>query len=515
MAARGRSTCRPRCTARRWRLGNGLGLISAVDKRAPIVALQTWYRVGSRHERPGATGMAHLFEHLMFGQTESLPPGEFDRLVERTGGESNAATWVDWTYYRLSLPARDLELGIKLEAERMQHLVLETTPVESERDVVTNERRERVEDDVDGWLDEQLMAHAFTEHPYRWPTIGWMEDIRALALPDIRSFYRTWYAPNNATLVVVGDFDDEALRELIAKYYGHIEPAQLPDAAPVIEPEQAKERIVRAPKPIATDRLLVGYKAPGQDDPDWAALEIVSTLLAGCPSARLYRRLVIESEAASSVDAQLTPFRDPSLLRLAVTTARGHNADEIIATIDREIARARRESSADRRGREGQGALRDRLLERARRCRRQGRGARSLRDRARRLPPPQRDRRAADRGHRRRCRARRPHLSPADQAHDRDRRARTRRRDAEDTATKKRMTTATRRASAEWPVRLSSSRPRPTPRSSGSTSRSAAAHPPIRSASKVCTVTPGSSRAAVPAVATARSSTRRSTRSAR
>ncbi|NVB80435.1 MAG: insulinase family protein, partial [Kofleriaceae bacterium] len=201
-----------------------------------------------------------------------------------------------------------------------------------------NERRERVEDDVDGWLDEQLMAHAFTEHPYRWPTIGWMEDIRALALPDIRAFYRTWYAPNNATIIAVGDFDDEQLRELIAKYYGHIEPAQLPAVAPIVEPEQARERIVRAPKPIATDRLLVGYKAPGQDDPDWAALEIVSTLLAGCPSARLYRRLVIESEAASSVDAQLTPFRDPSLLRLAVTTARGHDADEIIATIDREIA---------------------------------------------------------------------------------------------------------------------------------------------------------------------------------
>jgi len=325
-------------TARRYRLANGLGLIAAIDRRAPIVALQTWYRVGSRHERPGATGMAHLFEHLMFGQTEGLPPGEFDRLVERTGGESNAATWVDWTYYRLSLPARDLELGIKLEAERMQRLVLEPTPVEAERDVVTNERRERVEDDVDGWLDEQLMAHAFTEHPYRWPTIGWMEDIRALALPDIRAFYRTWYAPNNATIVCVGDFDDEKLRELIAHYYASIEPAQLPEAARVTEPEQTKERIVRAPKPIATDRLLVGYKAPGQDDPDWAALEIVSTLLAGCPSARLYRRLVIDKEAASSVDAQLTPFRDPSLLRLAVTTARGHDANEILATIDREIA---------------------------------------------------------------------------------------------------------------------------------------------------------------------------------
>ncbi|MDX2087611.1 MAG: pitrilysin family protein [Kofleriaceae bacterium] len=325
-------------SARRYRLGNGLAVITAIDKRAPIVALQTWFRVGSRHERPGATGMAHLFEHLMFGQTEKMPPGEFDRLVERTGGESNAATWVDWTYYRLSLPARDLALGIQLEAERMQHLVLETGPVESERDVVTNERRERVEDDVDGWLDEQLMAHAFTLHPYRWPTIGWMEDIRALSLPDIRAFYRTWYAPNNATIICVGDFDEPALLDLIAHHYGAIPPASLPEVPQVVEPEQSRERIVRAPKPIATDRLLVGYKAPGQDDPDWAVLEIVATLLAGCPSARLYRRLVIERESASSVDAQLTPFRDPSLLRLAVTAARGHTADEILAVIDAEVA---------------------------------------------------------------------------------------------------------------------------------------------------------------------------------
>ena len=325
-------------TARRYRLHNGLGLIAAADRRAPIVALQTWFRVGSRHERPGATGMAHLFEHLMFRQTENLPPNEFDRLVERTGGESNAATWVDWTFYRLSLPARDLELGIQLDAERMQHLVLEPEPVEIEREVVINERRERVEDDVDGWLDEQLMAHAFTQHPYRQPTLGWMDDIRALALPDMRTFYRTWYAPNNATIVCVGDFDEMTLRELIEKYYGHIPPAELPAITQVIEPEQTKERVVRAPKPIATDRLLVGYKVPGQDDPDWAALEIVSTLLAGCPSARLDRRLVIEQEAASSVEVQLTPFRDPSLLRFAVTTARGHSAEEILATIDRELA---------------------------------------------------------------------------------------------------------------------------------------------------------------------------------
>lgn len=325
-------------TARRYRLGNGLGLLTAVDRRAPIVALQTWYRVGSRHERPGATGMAHLFEHLMFGQTAQIAAGEFDRLVEVTGGESNAATWVDWTYYRLSLPARDLALGIRLECERMQHLILDPTPVEAERDVVTNERRERVEDDVDGWLDEQLMAHAFTEHPYRWPTIGWMEDIRALSLEDMRAFYRTWYAPNNATLVCVGDFDEAQLMALVEASYGQIPPAALPAAMRVVEPEQSRERIVRAPKPIATDRLLIGYKAPGQDDPDWAVLEIVATILAGCPSARLHRRLVIEQEVASSVDAQLTPFADPSLLRLSVTAARGHGADEILALIDRELA---------------------------------------------------------------------------------------------------------------------------------------------------------------------------------
>jgi zinc protease len=135
----------------------------------------------------------------------------------------------------------------------------------------------------------------------------------------------------------VGDFDDGELRELIAQHYAGIEPAQLPDPPRLVEPEQTRERVVRAPKPIATDRLLIGYKAPGQDDPDWAVLEIISTLLAGCPSARLHRKLVIERESASSVDAQLTPFRDPSLLRLAVTTARGHNAGEIIHTIDGEL----------------------------------------------------------------------------------------------------------------------------------------------------------------------------------
>ncbi|MEZ4367094.1 MAG: pitrilysin family protein [Kofleriaceae bacterium] len=323
---------------RRYRLPSGLRLLAAVDRAAPVIAYQTWFGVGSRHEQPGHTGMAHLFEHLMFNQTASLGPGEFDRVVERTGGESNAATWVDWTYYRLSLPARDLALAVRLESERMTKLVLEPGPVEAERDVVTNERRERVEDDVDGWIDERMMALAFQAHPYRWPTIGWMEDIRALPLEAIRAFYRTWYAPNNATLVVVGDFDEAQLLELVAAHYGEVPAAPLPDATPPDEPAQTSERRERAPKSIATDRLLAGYKVPGQAHPAWAALEIAATLLAGGPSSRLYRTLVVEHELVSSIDVQLTPFRGPAVLRIGATCARGHHADEVLAAIDAALA---------------------------------------------------------------------------------------------------------------------------------------------------------------------------------
>src|SRR5262249_21634252 len=147
------------------------------DASAPVVSVQTWFRVGSRHERPGKTGIAHLFEHLMFNQTEHLQAGEFDRRMETAGGETNAATWVDWTYYRDNLPASALGLALELEADRMQHLTLTAVQLESEREVVANERRFRVDDDVDGFLAEQIYRMAFKDHPYHWPTIGWMEDI--------------------------------------------------------------------------------------------------------------------------------------------------------------------------------------------------------------------------------------------------------------------------------------------------------------------------------------------------
>ncbi len=327
-----------RTLVRRWRLDNGLGVVCAIDRGAPIVSFQTWFRVGSRHEEPGKTGLAHLFEHLMFSQTETLAPGEFDRVVERTGGESNAATWVDWTQYRLSLPAHELPLAIRLESERMHRLVLEPATIEPERDVVTNERRERVEDDVDGWLDEQLMAAAFDVHPYRWPTIGWMADIRAVSIDDIRRFYKTWYAPNNATLVVVGTFDEDELLAHIVAGYGAIPAAPLPEAIAIEEPPPSGPRLRTAHRPISSDRVLLGWRSVGQGHADWAPLELTTTLLAGCPSARLHRRLVIERELTSSVDVQLTPFRDPSLYRVSMTCTRGHRAAEAIAELELVIA---------------------------------------------------------------------------------------------------------------------------------------------------------------------------------
>jgi zinc protease len=312
----------PGLEVRRHRLHNGLTLVMMADGSAPIVSYQTWYAVGSSHESPGATGMAHLFEHLMFNQTRTNPPGVFDRLIERTGGDNNAATWVDWTYYRDTVPARDLPLVVELEADRMANLLLESPQLESEREVVANERMQRVDDDIDGFADEELLKLAFHVHPYRWPTIGWMEDIRAMQLDQVRAFYRTYYAPNNATLVVVGDVVEAELLALVERHYGQLPAAEIPRPALPAEPPQTGERRARFSKPTAAARLIHGYHAVGHGHPDWPALSFLSALLSGGPSSRLYRRLVVEKEIALDVDCDVGPLRDPALFRISVNLTR-------------------------------------------------------------------------------------------------------------------------------------------------------------------------------------------------
>ncbi|MGZ3406906.1 MAG: M16 family metallopeptidase [Polyangia bacterium] len=326
-------------TARMFRLTNGLKVILVRDPSAPVFAYQTWFAVGSRHEREGITGIAHLFEHLMFNQTENHPPGELDRMIETAGGDTNAATWVDWTYYRDNLPKAELKLAVELEADRMAHLTLGETQVESEREVVANERRFRVEDDVDGFLNEELYKAAFTTHPYHWPTIGWMRDIEAISIDDCRTFYKTFYAPNNATVVLVGDVEEESALGLIDSCYGKIPSSAIPaDAAPR-EPEQTSERRQSWPKPVTADKLRIGYKAPAIGQVDYAVLEVANEILFGGNSSRLHRRLVVESEIASSTHAATAPFRDPGLYEVSVSLQRGHHAAEAEAIVYEELTR--------------------------------------------------------------------------------------------------------------------------------------------------------------------------------
>lgn len=313
---------------------NGLGVLLCPDPASPLVSVQAWYRVGSADERPGQTGVAHLFEHLMFNQTARRGPGEFDRLIERTGGDCNAATWVDWTYYRDTVPAGDLELALDLEADRMADLVLDPETLEAEREVVINERLERVEDDVDGFLDEELGRLAFRVHPYGQPTIGFMDDIRRLDLETVRRFYRTYYAPNNVTLVVVGNLETGAALEAIDRRFAALPAARIPPRALAPEPEQRGERRRGFDKPTAAPRLLMGYRVPGQGHRDWPSLEALAALLAGGNSSRLYRRLVIEREVATYVDVEATPFADTSLFRIAVGGTCESSAAELEAEVD-------------------------------------------------------------------------------------------------------------------------------------------------------------------------------------
>jgi zinc protease len=331
----------------RFRLGNGLRVLLVQDRSAPVVSYHTWFRVGSRHEKPGKTGLAHLFEHLMFNETEHLPAGEFDRIFEAAGAETNAATWTDWTFYYENLPKKSLELAVRLEADRMAHLVLREPQVASEKEVVANERRYRVEDDVEGKINEQLYALAFKKHPYHWPTIGWMRDIEGFTIDDCRAFYRTYYAPNNATVVVVGDVDPAHVLGLIQAHYGHLRAARIPEGPSVAEPAQRRERTRTLKLPTATEKLQLGYRAPALGDDDWPVLSLANDILFGGRSSRLHRRLVDETELASECSGSVAPFRDPGLHEMWVSMRPGQPIQKGLAILDGEVARLRREPPTD------------------------------------------------------------------------------------------------------------------------------------------------------------------------
>ena len=323
----------------RYAMGNGLSILLVEDHAAPTVAYHTWFRVGSRHESPGKTGIAHLFEHLMFNETEHLAAGEFDRELEELGAESNASTWLDWTHYDIAVPSSAFERVAELESERMQHLVLREPQVESEKEVVANERRYRVEDDVEGSVGEQLWATAFERHPYRWPTIGWMADIQGFTVEDCQKFYRTYYAPNNATLVLVGDFDPERALAKLQECYGGYRAAAIPEPPLEAEPEQTAERVRALTKLTPTWKLNLGYRSPALGHPDHLPLSVLTEVLFGGRSSRLVKALVRDREMAGDVRGSLSPLRDPGLLEIFVSGREGFRADQLQSAVDVEIDR--------------------------------------------------------------------------------------------------------------------------------------------------------------------------------
>lgn len=327
----------------RFRLGNGLEVLITEDHSAPVVAYHTWYRVGSRHEHEGKTGLAHLFEHLMFNQTEGRAAGEFDRMLEEAGAESNAATWLDWTQYNIAIPKDRLSLVIELESERMAQLVLKEPQVASEKEVVANERRYRVDDDVEGSLSELLWATAYREHAYRWPTIGWMKDIEGFSTADCEEFYRTFYAPNNATIVVVGDCAEANVLAKISRAYGKLPASTLPVEDVHPEPPQSEERRVEVEKPTTTDKLAIGYHGPALGDFEHLALSLLSEVLFGGRASRIHKFLVRQRELATDVRVFVGPFRDPGLFEIFASAREGHRAEEMLEAIDTELDRIRAE----------------------------------------------------------------------------------------------------------------------------------------------------------------------------
>jgi zinc protease len=324
-------------------MDNGLRILMMVDRSAPVVAYATWYRVGSRHEKPGKTGLAHLFEHLMFNETEHLKAGQFDRKLEEAGAESNAATWLDWTYYYEAIPKDRVGLVIELEADRMAHLVLRDAQVTSEKEVVANERRYRVDDDVEGIASELLYRTAFERHNYGWPTIGWMQDIQGFVPSDCESFYKTYYAPNNATIVVVGDVREADVLARIRKAYGALPRADIPEEDTFPEPPQTEERTTVLRKPTATEKLVIGYHGPALGDPDHAALTVLQEILFGGRASRGHRAMVIDQELASDVRGWTSTFRDPGLFEVFVTARAGKTKDDLLPVLDREMGRLRDE----------------------------------------------------------------------------------------------------------------------------------------------------------------------------
>jgi zinc protease len=326
-------------------LDNGLRVLVQEDPRNPIVAVQVFYRVGSRNERPGATGLAHFLEHMMFKGTPTRGRGEISRLIEQNGGRDNAFTTKDMTGYYVNIAADRLDLVLAIEADRMRNLLLDPAEIDSERKVVMEERRMRTDDDPDGLVDEEMNSMAYKAHPYRWPIIGWMADIARINQKELRAFYDTYYVPNNAILVIAGNVKAADALALVRQHFGPIPRGATPPPVTAAEPPQIDERRLVIRKDGAKLPLVnIAWHVPNHASADAPALELLSMVLSEGRASRLYRRLVYEKRMVLGAGGEYSySSLDPALFWLYGTPLPGQTPEAVEQALLAEVERLKQE----------------------------------------------------------------------------------------------------------------------------------------------------------------------------
>jgi predicted Zn-dependent peptidase len=332
-------------------LPNGLRVIVAPDRVAPVVAINLWYDVGSKHEEPGRTGFAHLFEHFMFQGSRHVAKAEHLAIVQGAGGVCNATTFFDRTNYFETLPSHQVELGLWLEADRMATLLdaLSQENLDNQRDVVKNEKRQSYDNRPYGSFYDKLMAAVFPAgHPYHHTPIGSMEDLDAASLDDVQSFFRTWYVPNNAVLTVAGDIDEQPVIEMVKRYFGPIEPNPDLPAFRLRDPGPAAATREIVEDAVPLERVHVGYRSPAYGTRAFDALEVATQILAGGRGSRLHRRLVRDEQLAQDVALFALPLVAGSSIAAGWVTVRPEtDAASVEAILDEELERMTREPVTD------------------------------------------------------------------------------------------------------------------------------------------------------------------------
>ncbi len=339
----------PKLEYQRFQVANGLTVILHQDRSTPIVHVQTWYHVGSKDEKSGKTGFAHLFEHMMFKGSKNVEPEQHTSIVSSVGGQANAYTTEDATVYWQTVPSQYLPLVLWMEADRMATLRVDESTFKNEREVVKEERRMRIENQPYGRLNEIIYQHAFTVHPYKHPVIGSMQDLEAATIDDVRAFYRTYYVPANATMVISGDFEAEQATDLVNRYFGRVPKADKPVPRDIPkEPPQTREKRVTLEESWPLPAVVVAHHITYDGHPDAYPLHIVAKVVSDGQSSRIYRKLVYETRLALTAFGGSNLIEHPNLFYTIAIVNPGQTPAAVEKALIAELERLKTEGISDR-----------------------------------------------------------------------------------------------------------------------------------------------------------------------